>query len=104
MSAISAWEKALKLKPDDESVLQELAFVYNRLNRNNDAIRIYSKLAQMEPDSAKYHNLLGFAYFNSGRFKEALKEFDKVLAINKNYPGAMDGKRLSRNALDRGRG
>ena len=87
-AAISEWQKALKLQPDDI----RSHFVYGetllRANRLDDGIAELRIAARLNPEFAEAHNNLGVALGRAGHEEESVKELRLALQINPDYPEA----------------
>ena len=51
--AVSLIEEYLKTKPDDVPALLQLAGLYEKLGRTNDALNIYKKVLAIAPENEK---------------------------------------------------
>ncbi|MEO1404045.1 MAG: tetratricopeptide repeat protein, partial [Cyanobacteria bacterium J06635_1] len=53
--AISAYEKAIELDPDDATAHYNLGNTYKALKRYDEAISAYEKAIELDPDDATAH-------------------------------------------------
>lgn len=72
--AISLYEKALKVLPDNEDFLNRLANLYNQKTDYAKSAEIYAKLAGLKPENIWYYNMLSDTYRNA-------KQNDKAAAV-----------------------
>jgi Flp pilus assembly protein TadD len=66
----------LELAPDNTQVLNNLAAVYVRRYRLDDAVRTLKRSIEIRPSVLAYSNL-GYAYYLQGNFKQALPLWEK---------------------------
>ena len=90
LEAIAAYETAIMLaqKDDGKNTTREKALAgiyinegnaYLRLNRYEEAVRMFTRAAEIGPDSAvAYFNICATMY-NFGKFEYAIKECDKAI-------------------------
>lgn len=82
--AITAYEKALALKPDPEAgIYNNLARLYVRKGRVEDAKQAYEKAAAADPAKATmYYFNMGIELINLGAMKDALEPLRKVVELD----------------------
>ena len=91
----AAYQKAIDLKtanpdPKDADANQKLAAYYNNMaevyhksGKNDDAVAAYNKAAQLDPArAAQYEFNVGAVLTNSGKVDDAIVAFDKVIAAD----------------------
>jgi tetratricopeptide (TPR) repeat protein len=87
-AAISEWQKALILQPDDV----RSHFVYGetllRANRLEDGIAELRVATRLNPEFAEAHNNLGVALGRAGREDESVNELRRAIEINPDYAEA----------------
>lgn len=81
-------EKAYKIKPNDEKVLNLLGMLYFKLNDLKEAEEIYSKLIQNNPSIYVLHSNLGLIRLKLGKLEEAKYNLTKALELQPNNPKA----------------
>lgn len=74
-------EKAVELKPADDSVRMSKAFVHARLDEFQAAVEEYQKACQIAPTNPDALRGLGQCLLKSGQTDEALRTFLRALAI-----------------------
>jgi tetratricopeptide (TPR) repeat protein len=80
--ARSAYEAAVRLKPDYYQAQNNLGNVYLALDRAPDAIRAFRASIEAHPDAAALsHDNLGFVLFSLGRYEEAVREYRAAIAL-----------------------
>jgi tetratricopeptide (TPR) repeat protein len=101
--AILILQKASSLMPDNPHIWNELAFVFGRLGRPEEALEPARRAVTLGPDHAKFHNvLIGIQQDFAARSKtraEARKRLAEVLRAQEqvvrrfpDYPSARLGK------------
>jgi eukaryotic-like serine/threonine-protein kinase len=98
--ARAATLEALRLDPDDPSVLYSLAVIDQGTGRIDDAIAGLERLLHQQPSSDEAHRLLGRIYEERSQFDLAIAEFREALRIRPDYPATI--RALGLAYLDRG--
>jgi tetratricopeptide (TPR) repeat protein len=80
--AIELCKKALELKPEDEDVHFNLAFIYAKTGATNEAYAHYTKVLEIFPEYVEAHNNLGNLLLAQGRLDEAIEHYRAVIAIS----------------------
>jgi eukaryotic-like serine/threonine-protein kinase len=83
-SAISAWEQARKLSPDNMVVFANLGGVYHAVDRTDDAATVFQRALEIEPRSSIYNNLATMRFFQ-GRLADAAAAFEKAIELSPGY-------------------
>jgi tetratricopeptide (TPR) repeat protein len=65
-AALTSYRLALREKPNDFRVLQNMAIAYSRLGRLDEAIRCYKRALEIEPALAGAHYGLAFLLIKRG--------------------------------------
>lgn len=84
--ALSA--KALQFLPNDSSIMFLRANALGKLDRFEEAERLYLKIIQLQPKHALYHVNLGVLYHRWNRKAQALDSYRNALKINPNLSNA----------------
>jgi tetratricopeptide (TPR) repeat protein len=84
LEAISQYEQALRLKPDDAQAHSNLGVALRRIGRNEEAIAQYNEALRLKPDDAEALYNLGNALADQGRSAEALAHYQKALDSARN--------------------
>ncbi len=79
-SAITSYLLALRDKPDDTKVLQNLAIALTRVNRLEEAIRHYRTALRIKPGLSGPHYGLAFLHLRRGERDEAIAHLEAFLA------------------------
>ena len=79
-AALTSYRLALREKPDDHRVLQNMAIAYSRTNRQDDAARCYRRALEIKPDLAGAHYGLGFLLLKRGDTEQAVRHLQAFLA------------------------
>ena len=82
--ALAAFQRALKIKPDDANMLTEYAdalAVKNGRLLDGEPTALLDRALQLEPDNLKALALAGTAAFNRGDYATAVKHWDRVVRI-----------------------
>jgi tetratricopeptide (TPR) repeat protein len=93
--ALPLAQKAREMNPDSPQILDTLGWIYYKRGLFDNAVALLKdsseKLKNGEPN-VLYH--LGMAYHRSGRKAEARDALNKALALNKNFPGADEARKI----------
>jgi protein O-mannosyl-transferase len=76
--AISEYQTALALRPDDAEAEKNLGVAYFRLGNTGQAIVEYQQALSVEPDDAEICNKLGMAYARMGQEDKAVAEYERA--------------------------
>lgn len=74
-------EKALKIKPNDPGLNNNLGYLYTEQGINLDKAERMIRKALAEKDVAAFMDSLGWVLYKKGKLKEAAATFKKVLAM-----------------------
>jgi Flp pilus assembly protein TadD/TolB-like protein len=88
--AVSEYQNAVRLEPNNPDAYSGLAVAYDRLGRTKDAEDIYKGAIERARYWGAYHQLGGF-YYTHGRYREAEEEFRLARTL------APDNSRISAN-------
>ncbi|MEN0066861.1 MAG: tetratricopeptide repeat protein [Myxococcota bacterium] len=90
--AAEAFEAALAISPNDEDVLADLARVYERMRRFDQAVSTYGRLLKALGDDPDV--LVGRADVlrQAARFDEAVADYDRAIAQRPEHVRAMTGR------------
>ncbi len=99
--AIAAYEKALKINPDNAKAWNNKGVALDDLGRKDEAMAAYEKALEIKPGHAESWNNKGAALSALGRKDEAIAAFEKALEIKPDYADAWHGKGSVLSALDR---
>ena len=91
--------RALVLEPDNVEALGNLALVYWKSGRAEEASAAFQRIVTLEPGDAMAWNNLGVIEARSGRHASALPYFDRALALNGNLALAHRNREASLRAL-----
>jgi Tfp pilus assembly protein PilF len=83
--AISQFQTALKLEPNDMNVLCALGMAWNGKGRLDEAIASFQEVLRLKPDNADAHNNLGFVLSRKGRLDEAISQYQEALRLKPDY-------------------
>jgi tetratricopeptide (TPR) repeat protein len=93
--ALPLAQRAREMNPDSPQILDTLGWIYYKRGLYDNAVALLKdsseKLKNGEP-TVLYH--LGMAYHRSGRKAEARDALNKALALNKNFPGADEARKI----------
>lgn len=79
-SALTSYRLALREKPDDAGVLQNMAIAYTKLNRHEEAVRCYRRALEVQPTLSGAHYGLAFLLLHRGEREEARSHLEEFLA------------------------
>ena len=86
--SIAAWDRHLKLAPNDEIARRERAYALTRNGEVKQGIPELEDFAARHPDDPIGHYELGRAVVGAD-IQQALRHLDKALALNPNYVSAL---------------
>jgi Flp pilus assembly protein TadD len=86
--AISHYQEALRLKPDDALVYNNLGVAFDKKGQSEDAIRQYREIIRLEPDRPFAHYNLGNALLKKGQLDEAIIQYQEALRLKPDYADA----------------
>lgn len=82
-AAARSLESALALHPDDDSVQEELGFVYDELDRTAAAVGLFEQVVRARPADYNLRTRLAQDYARLGRMKEAKAQFARARKIDR---------------------
>lgn len=82
VEALEEYKQALNFNPDDTNTLFNMGTVYLKMNKPQQAVRIFESLIKIDSRDTESYNLLGLAYRGCGKKKEAIDVWLKSLAID----------------------
>lgn len=86
--AYEAYDRVLKIKPDNIYVLNNYAYYLSLDNQYLErALQMSSKTIKAEPKNPTYLDTYAWILYKSGRYDEALKYMNKVFKYDKNPTG-----------------
>jgi len=84
-AAISAYQTAYVLTPDDIDIYVNLGSAFYDKEDYDNALSIYRQALEFQPHNAKIHCNLGFLYWGKGDSEEAMKSYELAIKYNENY-------------------
>ena len=106
-AALTSYRLALRDKPDDARVLQNMAIAYSRTGRQDEAVRAYRRALEVNPLLAGAHYGLAFLLMKRADRDGAASHLRKFLAHPPTDAGAEQWIHHAEDtlaALDRGEG
>jgi Flp pilus assembly protein TadD len=95
------WREALRLAPNDSSILNNLGLACTKLGRYPEAVSFFRKAIELKPDDPNPHSNLGIAFEKTGEQGAAEREFRAALEL---APQKFETRnRLGRLYLEAGR-
>jgi len=86
--AVALYQRALKLNPEGENTLGQLALAYEKLGNPAAAEPAYKQAVALRPNYWAVYNWLGIFYYNRGQYSKAAEMFQKVTGLAPdNYVG-----------------
>jgi tetratricopeptide (TPR) repeat protein len=76
------WREALRLAPNDSSILNNLGLVCTKQGRYPEAVSFFRKAIELKPDDPSPHSNLGIAYEKTGQDGPAETEFRTALSLS----------------------
>jgi tetratricopeptide (TPR) repeat protein len=94
-AALTSYRLALRDKPNDLRVLQNMAIAFSRIGRLDEAVRAYRKALEIDPMLAGAHYGLGFLLLKRGETEGATRHLQAFLA---NPPSGEEADRWVKHA------
>ena len=98
--AIVLYENALKLKPLNPHVYNNLGLTYKELKDFKSAIKSFKEAIKIKPDFSEAYNNLGLTYKEINNIDEAIINLDKAIFIKKEYSEAIYNKANLLNEIE----
>lgn len=81
--AISNFEKAMKIDEEGSVIIcYELGWLYNDVERFDDAIKILRKAIEYDSEDADSRVELGYAYYMKEEYEFAITQLDKAISVD----------------------
>jgi len=80
--AAQAFEKAIKLNPENTAAIINLATTLAQMKKYEEAVAQLKEVIRLEPDNVTAHFNLGMLYYNFGNYGEAIKHLRFVVEKN----------------------
>jgi Flp pilus assembly protein TadD len=93
--AISASQKAIKLKPDDPLAWHLLGRCYDEREQIRDAILAYQQAIKLNPGFAEAWFALGTCYAHTAQHDEEIAAYQQAVKVKPDYARAWDGLALA---------
>jgi Flp pilus assembly protein TadD len=74
------FERALELEPDCAEALNDLAIIYNRSNKHDEALEFLLRAVRSVPSSLSYRSNLAMLYYSMGMKDHAADEYKVIIA------------------------
>ena len=103
-AALTSYRLALRDRPNDQRVLQNMAIAYSRTGQQEDAIRCYRRALELDPSLGGAHYGLAFLLLKRGEESEAAEHLDAFLARTTPDPESERWVRHARATLTELRG
>ena len=100
-SAITSFDRALALQPQDVNLLSSRAVILLRLQRPEEAIATFDRILARQPHHAEIWNNRGNALMGLQRFAEALRSYDRALSSRPGYADALNNRAIALQGLNR---
>ncbi len=84
------WRDVVKKSAEKYRPHSNLAFIYNKLGRYDEAITAAGRALELNPLSYRAANNLGVAYYRKGMFDEARRYYQTALELNPRYADAVN--------------
>ena len=99
-AALTSYRLALRDKPDDYRVLQNMAIAFTRTGQTEEAIRCYRRALDVEPKLSGAHYGLAYLLLKRGDALAARDHLEAFLAQPPKSPDAERWVRHARETLD----
>ena len=96
-AALTSYRLALRDRPNDTKILQNMAIAFTKTNRPEEAVRCYRTALELAPQLSGAHYGLAFLLLKRGDREGAEKHLDAFLA---KPPSGAEAERWIRHAQD----
>jgi tetratricopeptide (TPR) repeat protein len=96
-AALTSYRLALRDKPDDHRVLQNMAIAFSRMGQLDDAIRCYRRALAIKPKLSGAHYGLAYLLLKRGQFDDAAEHLEAFLS---EPPASAEAERWVRHARE----
>ena len=96
-AALTSYRLALRDKPDDHRVLQNMAIAYSRTGQLEEAIRCYRRALELKPTLSGAHYGLAYLLLKRGDAEGAAEHLEAFLATP---PASVEAERWVRHAQE----
>lgn len=79
--AALSYEEALKVKPDMLPALENLALLYHRQDKGDEAVAVLQRLIKLDAMNFNANYLLGLHYYRKKMYPEMVAAYTKVVAV-----------------------
>ena len=97
--ALSAYDLALKIQPDDAEVLINKGSTCNDIKNYSLALEVLEKATQIRPDIPEAWSNKGIALNNLNLYQESINAYNEAIKLAPNYHEAWSNKGVTLNAL-----
>jgi tetratricopeptide (TPR) repeat protein len=97
------WREALRLAPNDSSILNNLGLACTNQGRYTEAVSFFHKAIELKPDDPTLHLNLGIAYGKTGQNASAETEFRTALSLSPQQHNSQAHFKLGALYLSQGR-
>ena len=92
--ALKKSQDAVKLKPNDPILLNNLGFLYFAMGRNDEAVTYLEKTLQLDPKRKEAHGNIAEVYLRLGRKPEAKLHYEEYLRLYPASPKAEEFRKI----------
>jgi len=92
--ALAAFQQAVQLKPNDPVLLNNLGFIYSKMDRYDDALTWLQKTLEADPKRKEAHGNIAELYLKMGKRAEAKEHYEQYLALWPNSPKAAEVREI----------
>ena len=100
-TAIDAYDRAIRLKPDYAEAYNNRGFVKDDLDQYEEAIADYDEAIRLKSEYAEAYNNRGVAKSNLGRHEEAIADYDDAIRLKSDNAEAYNNRGIAKRSLGR---
>jgi len=89
--ALMHFTKAKQLVPEYSLVYIQIGYIYDRKNREDEALRCFRTALKKNPGNLNTYILIGNIYYNRNQMSLAKKYYETALEMDSNYPNGLLG-------------
>lgn len=99
--ALTSFRLALRRRPDDAEIMQQMAVIYTRIGMPEEAVRFYEQAIAIEDSAPAAHYGLAFLFLRGGDLERARAHLETFLRQPPSDEGAVAHVEHARRTLER---
>ena len=100
LQAITAYESAIRLQPENTIALLYTAMAHHHRGEYEQAVDLTTRAIKLNPNLKGAYNLRGLVHATRGHHQQALYDYDRAIAIDPQYEHPYNNRGISHYALN----